>query len=403
MKQYYLLILLFLIACLICGAAVVALANPCEQDVKDLCSGIRPGGGRIMSCLKEHSNEISQECYDFLNSKKDAGITSWLDRKLVEWKLPTRKPMMFTVVDWPLQSVLVKSGSMDLDDMFLDAMLDLGPDAIYLSILPQAYDVYRSRYDHAVQRIKERNKMLIISYNIAGKKEGDPTFLKPPTIEEYIAKEKQYTEYYLNNYKPDYFLVVVEPTTGNGRIETNWNSNDWKKIIYETSAYAKIISPNTKVGAIMTISDFGVFDEIKNTSYLDVIGFNIYGNYRIYDEYKDAKCSGDCVGKRLDEIKAIGKEPWILETWENSYYADPASFDADWREEINNKWIQVMTYYAQKHGAKNIMPFFAAKFIDKGSPFDFNKLESELRNGKRTPLFYTYKDIIEGNRFQKNE
>lgn len=321
-------------------------------------------------------------------------INDWLDERLVEWKPAAYKPMTFTVVDWPLQSVLAKSGNQDMDDMFLDAMFEINPDAIYLSILPQKYDAYKSRYDNAVRRIKEKNKILIISYNVAGKKEGDPTFSTTPTIDEYIAKEKQYTEYYLDNYKPNYFLVVVEPITENGRLESNWTAIDWKRIISETAGHAKTLNPNVKVGAIMTIQDFGVFDAIKGMSSLDVIGFNIYGNYRIYDEYRDAKCSGDCVGKRLDEIKSIGKEPWILETWENSYYADPASFDAGWRKEINNKWIEVMTYYAQKHGAKNIMPFFTAKFISEDSPFDFKMLENNLKNKERTSLFYAFKNLM---------
>lgn len=34
----------------------------CKEDAKTLCKGIKPGGGRIAACLKEHKEEVSAEC-----------------------------------------------------------------------------------------------------------------------------------------------------------------------------------------------------------------------------------------------------------------------------------------------------------------------------------------------------
>jgi hypothetical protein len=34
----------------------------CQDDALRLCKDIRPGGGRIISCLMEHMNELSPEC-----------------------------------------------------------------------------------------------------------------------------------------------------------------------------------------------------------------------------------------------------------------------------------------------------------------------------------------------------
>ena len=73
MKPYYALILSFSVACLICSAADVVLANPCEEDAKTFCSGVQPGGGRIINCLKDHSKEISQGCYDCMSGKENVG------------------------------------------------------------------------------------------------------------------------------------------------------------------------------------------------------------------------------------------------------------------------------------------------------------------------------------------
>jgi hypothetical protein len=54
------------VTCLVLAAALVvpaaARAFPCEADIKKLCPDVRPGGGRIQACLKEHVKELSPEC-----------------------------------------------------------------------------------------------------------------------------------------------------------------------------------------------------------------------------------------------------------------------------------------------------------------------------------------------------
>lgn len=40
--------------------------NSCDEDVRNYCSAVQPGGGRIIQCLKEHSNELSRNCQDSL-------------------------------------------------------------------------------------------------------------------------------------------------------------------------------------------------------------------------------------------------------------------------------------------------------------------------------------------------
>ena len=39
-----------------------ALRAACKQDVQTYCKGIRPGGGRIVKCMKEHKSQISSTC-----------------------------------------------------------------------------------------------------------------------------------------------------------------------------------------------------------------------------------------------------------------------------------------------------------------------------------------------------
>jgi hypothetical protein len=34
----------------------------CATDIQTLCSGVQPGGGRILACLKEHKDKVSDGC-----------------------------------------------------------------------------------------------------------------------------------------------------------------------------------------------------------------------------------------------------------------------------------------------------------------------------------------------------
>src|SRR5260370_2998732 len=34
----------------------------CASDVQKLCAGVQPGGGRVLACLKQHKDEVSNVC-----------------------------------------------------------------------------------------------------------------------------------------------------------------------------------------------------------------------------------------------------------------------------------------------------------------------------------------------------
>jgi hypothetical protein len=44
------------------AAALAALRAGCATDVQRLCAGVQPGGGRILACLKEHKDALSDQC-----------------------------------------------------------------------------------------------------------------------------------------------------------------------------------------------------------------------------------------------------------------------------------------------------------------------------------------------------
>jgi hypothetical protein len=51
-------------------AAIDALRAACADDAQKLCSGVQPGGGRILACLKQHEDSLSGKC------KQAAGLGS---------------------------------------------------------------------------------------------------------------------------------------------------------------------------------------------------------------------------------------------------------------------------------------------------------------------------------------
>jgi hypothetical protein len=44
------------------GASAEETARPCKEDAAKLCKDVKPGGGAVAKCLKEHSSELSPAC-----------------------------------------------------------------------------------------------------------------------------------------------------------------------------------------------------------------------------------------------------------------------------------------------------------------------------------------------------
>lgn len=64
-KKKSLLCLALGIVCLalwINSAPAAEGAKPCADDTAKFCKDVKPGGGGLSKCLKEHENELSPEC-----------------------------------------------------------------------------------------------------------------------------------------------------------------------------------------------------------------------------------------------------------------------------------------------------------------------------------------------------
>ena len=67
MKNHKLLTV-FALASMLLGAAMAAdagkgaIRGACKSDMAEFCKGVKPGGGRMAACLKEHKDQVSDAC-----------------------------------------------------------------------------------------------------------------------------------------------------------------------------------------------------------------------------------------------------------------------------------------------------------------------------------------------------
>jgi hypothetical protein len=45
----------------------------CKSDIETYCSGVEKGEGRVMKCLKEHKEQLSEGCKTSLRSMQQKG------------------------------------------------------------------------------------------------------------------------------------------------------------------------------------------------------------------------------------------------------------------------------------------------------------------------------------------
>jgi Cysteine rich repeat len=54
-------------------AGAMAAARACRPDIRQFCSNVQPGQGRIKACMKAHIQELSDPC-------KEALFQAWLQQ-----------------------------------------------------------------------------------------------------------------------------------------------------------------------------------------------------------------------------------------------------------------------------------------------------------------------------------
>ena len=63
--------ILFVGALFTAPAHAGAAADACKPDVEKFCVGVKPGGGAVNACLKQHESDLSSACKQLRQTAKD--------------------------------------------------------------------------------------------------------------------------------------------------------------------------------------------------------------------------------------------------------------------------------------------------------------------------------------------
>src|SRR6202165_1712495 len=56
--------------------SLAAIQAACAEDAQKLCAGVQPGGGRIVACLREHKDSLSDRCKQAAGLAPNPGSSS---------------------------------------------------------------------------------------------------------------------------------------------------------------------------------------------------------------------------------------------------------------------------------------------------------------------------------------
>lgn len=333
---------------------------------------------------------------------------NWLDEKLVEWKTTEYKPMKFTGFHLPMSYELKPHTNSPDDLKFLDMLDDLDVDVIGVGIYiseehpPQALD----RWDTLISEIRRQNKELKVWHFGGNFHKGEE--LK----EDYIAHGCHGAEYIINRWQPEYISIVHEISNQQEPKATKDDWPFWKDYIETVANHTKKIARDegynitTAVALQASPSEIDFVDYLVDIPDLDIIAFDVYNRWGLCE-----KCNGgNVLADKIDLIHSHGKRVWIEETWFTTQWKRPKTdpperfegFDDPKRAQWDSKWMWIITYYAQKHNVEAVEPFFTNYFIlyPSYNPFIYEQqyvddYKTALYEGKRTPTFYAFKDVIE--------
>jgi hypothetical protein len=70
MKWVGLIVGILALALCVSGPAGAQTKNPCAEDAAKLCKDVKPGGGRLAKCLKEHEKDLSPQCKESMEAAR---------------------------------------------------------------------------------------------------------------------------------------------------------------------------------------------------------------------------------------------------------------------------------------------------------------------------------------------
>jgi len=205
------------------------------------------------------------------------------------------------------------SGDMfiDIDELKeqLQVIEETGADVIRIDIDYEAWmtnDVDNiDRHNQLIAQIKDDGKKLMLADR------GATSFTQNKVTWEYFKQQHlKYTRIFMETYKPDYYVVIKEPTWYmdiDPMISTNTTPMMWYELALEACDIVKDVNPETKTAVAVYPSGRlaeGFFELAADISNLDIMGVDCY-------DTNDLQITTD----NLIPLVPDDKEIWMLESW----------------------------------------------------------------------------------------
>lgn len=255
-----------------------------------------------------------------------------------------------------------------------------------------------AKYDAAIEHIRRSGLKLMLNPQYSTVKHKVNSFAEWRERAVFLYAELA------RRYRPDTFVVLHEPSTMAYRMGEKVKVSEWINFIRETSKMVKENSPNTRIGAGGLASERKYFVAFLRLPEIEVLTLDIYGirELKVYN-------------RMIRAAMAAGKPVYIEETWRPPYFNPQPGLTSDAVslknignmefQELDGRWLRVMTAYAQANRLEAITPvwmFTLFSYVDGSGDLNdptYNRsvVEAILRD-ERTATFRTLQEIVLENK-----
>ncbi len=320
----------------------------------------------------------------------------WLNARIKEWKPSRLRPMKFGInTQVFLGAGYLSQGkntteSIEFAKEMIGAAKECGVEIIRVGGLDDAWRTDNQKEIELADRLVKDIKSNGLKLMIVDTQHSEYLMKNPVVWDKFKSIHKERVSRITKRYKPDYYVVVIEPTTYHyWGVKEKLDLSKWEKLTRAGIEAVKTLSPKTLTGICIDMGDVTnetYFSKVLHMKNLDIVGIQIYKPYQFERAQALLK----------DHPHKFGKQLWMLETWSGMPY--PFT-NITSKEEEDAKWIEASFYFAQKNDFDGYLPWPFQYFITYDRIYDKT---GRINYKNRTRPFTTYKKLIE-DAFEKKD
>lgn len=272
--------------------------------------------------------------------------------------------------------------SYGIADKMLDVFRELPIDVVRVGGLDDSWRLGNREEIDLADKLMEKVRRAGWKLFIADTQHSAHLFSNPVSWEEFQRIHLRRIEFLARRYRPQYYAVVTEASTYHAfGVKGKMDVDRWVEQTRRALAVVRQVDPGIRTAVVIgpeNAAEQSFFRKLLRVPDLDIIALEIYYPHEF---------------PVLDRLLAehphkFGKQLWVGESW--SGMPSPYTNVPD-KEEEDEKWVKLITYYALAHDFDAVMfwPFqyFVTykKFQEGNGSIDFSK---------RTRPFRAYQELI---------